>query len=53
MTDDKPRSSLTDPAGISLQIVEDEGDEEPGMTEAEAEEFLARPVEPMQPEADT
>lgn len=41
-------TALTDPTNMDLRLVDDEPDEEPGMTAEEADAFLSRPIPPLE-----
>lgn len=45
--DDEKLSPLADPTSVQFELVEDEGDERPGMTDEEIEDFLSDQVEPL------
>jgi hypothetical protein len=47
---DPKLSPLSDPENVDLRVVDDEPDEEQGMTPEEADEFLARPTTPAREE---
>lgn len=49
MSEPREMSPLDDPTNVDFRIVDDQSDDEgeAGMSEEEAEAFLARPVEPQ------
>lgn len=40
-------SPLADPTSVQFDLIEDEGDEEPGMSDDEVDDFLSQAVPPL------